>query len=446
MEAVLITIGAFVAMLLVLVVIHELGHYITARAFGVKALEFGIGFPPRAFGFHTGRTLVLMDQDTQFINAEGAANLRPGQIIKVSSTEDANGNLVARVIEVPQSGGKRQGPQSLQELGKDEYLNHEGKVREVSGNSLVLADMLYSINYTPLGGFVRLAGESNPAVPRSLARQGTGPRAIILAAGSAMNAILPIFIFSIMFMLPHDVPVGNTGDLAVIGVVSGSPAEAAGVEPGDIIARANGREIQTSTALVEEINLSQDSPMEWVLQRNGQEIPVQVTPEYAQAQGQWLTGIQIALTNVPTERRSDPPWVAVPRAFSEMGTLLVALQQQVGMWTSGQANFANELAGPVGIAQITGEVTREFGLQGFLMVSILISINLAILNILPIPMLDGGRLVFVALEWVRRGKRVPPEKEGMVHLIGFVVLIGLIILITANDIQRLIQGGSLLGG
>ena len=80
------------------------------------------------------------------------------------------------------------------------------------------------------------------------------------------------------------------------------------------------------------------------------------------------------------------------------------------------------------------------------MLSILISINLAILNILPIPMLDGGRLLFVIIEWVRRGKRIPAEKEGLVHIIGFSALIGLVILVSANDINRLLQGGSLLGG
>ena len=80
------------------------------------------------------------------------------------------------------------------------------------------------------------------------------------------------------------------------------------------------------------------------------------------------------------------------------------------------------------------------------MLSILISINLAILNILPIPMLDGGRLLFVIIEWVRRGKRIPAEKEGLVHIIGFAALIGLVILVSANDINRLLQGGSLLGG
>ena len=114
-----------------------------------------------------------------------------------------------------------------------------------------------------------------------------------------------------------------------------------------------------------------------------------------------------------------------------------------GAFSSGSAP---QFSGPVGIAQITGEFTREGGLAGWLAITILLSINLAIINILPIPMLDGGRLVFVVLEWVRRGKRVPPEKEGFVHLIGFVALLGLIVLITANDIARLVQGHSFLGG
>jgi regulator of sigma E protease len=123
--------------------------------------------------------------------------------------------------------------------------------------------------------------------------------------------------------------------------------------------------------------------------------------------------------------------------------MLVLLKQEVSGWFSG--GRTPELSGPIGIAQISGEVTQEGGLHGWLVLVILFSINLAILNILPIPMLDGGRLLFVAIEWVRRGKRIPPEKEGLVHLIGFVVLIGIIILISANDINRLLQGGSPLG-
>ena len=124
--------------------------------------------------------------------------------------------------------------------------------------------------------------------------------------------------------------------------------------------------------------------------------------------------------------------------------MLVLLQQEISGWITGDRS--PQFSGPIGIAHITGEVSRQGGLHGWLVLTVLLSINLAILNILPIPMLDGGRLLFVAIEWVRRGKRIPPEREGMVHLIGFVFLIGLIILITANDVHRLIQGVNPLGG
>jgi regulator of sigma E protease len=440
MESFLIAIAAFVPMLLILVVVHELGHFFTARAFGIKVLEFGFGYPPRAFGFYSGRTPVLIDQHTRFVNLDEVEELHPGQFVKVSSTEDSNGNLVARIIEKPVAGRSRRGPQSLQEMSSDEYLKHEGKIREASSNSLVLADMLYSINLLPLGGFVRLAGESNPAVPRSLASKGTGPRAVVLAAGSFMNAVLPIILFTILFMIPQDVQVG---DVVVTEVVPGSPADAAGVQARDIILRADGQEIETAPDLIRAISLNAGSEMQWLVERGGAQEIIRVTPRRNPPPDEGATGIGIDLINDRIETRSDPPWTALGRAFTNTWEMLVLLKQEVSGWFSG--GRTPELSGPIGIAQISGEVTQEGGLHGWLVLVILFSINLAILNILPIPMLDGGRLLFVAIEWVRRGKRIPPEKEGLVHLIGFVVLIGIIILISANDINRLLQGGSPLG-
>ena len=440
----LIAVGTFVPMLIVLVVIHEFGHFFTAKAFGVKVLEFGIGYPPKAFGFYTGNTTVLLNQETQFVNLSGPEALAPGRLVRVSSSQDTSGNLVAQVIEAPQRGSKAKGPQSFQELGKDEYLNHEGKVREVSGNSIILADMLYSLNWTPLGGFVKLAGESNPAVPQSLASKGVGPRAIVLAAGSFMNAVLPILFFTILFMLPHDVPVSDTGDVTVVGVAASSAAEAAGVQPGDIIIRANGIGVARTADLADVVQQSEGSPMEWLVTRGDGQKVIQVTPQFDATGNRWLAGVSMQLTNVPVERRSEAPWTAVGMAFTNTWNLLGLLKQEVSGWISGDS--APQLSGPIGIARITGQLTQDLGFQGWMLLAALFSINLAILNILPIPMLDGGRLLFVGIEWVRRGKKVSPEREGLVHLIGFIVLISLIILISANDISQIIQGVDPLGG
>ena len=548
METFLIAIGSIVPMLLLLVVVHELGHYFTARSLGVKVLEFGVGFPPRAFGFYTGKTRVAISQDTRFVNLDGAAALQPGRLVKVTSAEDPEGNLVARIIEAPTAGrgilsriilsrikgndgaGEQlKDPGTPEPEGSDEWLKHEGKVQAVEDGSFVLADMLYSVNWAPLGGFVRMAGESNPAVPRSLAGKGVGTRFLVLVAGPLMNAILPIALFTGLLMLPQDVQVGQ---LLVKEVTPGSPAQEAGVRKDDVIVRAGGQAIENPSDLIRAVNINGGSPMEWLIDRGGRslkfqlqprferppgkwragifiddksgrlivtgvnpespaeiagilandvvvsaggstiesvedlteaikfnqgaemewlinrgelDIVIQVTPSLEQPEAmQWLTGESTRLVNAVTESRTNPPWIAFRDSFVETWELMVLVKQGLsGAFSSGSSP---QLSGPVGIAKMAGEVTQEVGPRGWVLFAILLSINLAILNILPIPPLDGGHLVFVALEWVRRGKRVPPEKEGLVHLIGFAALIGLILLITGNDIIRLVQGQSFLGG
>ena len=118
---------------------------------------------------------------------------------------------------------------------------------------------------------------------------------------------------------------------------------------------------------------------------------------------------------------------------------MVLFKREVSCWINGSKS--PEIAGPVGIAELTGKYTKQGGFRAWLFLAALFSINLAILNILPIPPLDGGKLLFVEIEWVRRGKRVPPERENLVHMVGFVLIIGLILWITGIDILRLVQGG-----
>jgi regulator of sigma E protease len=448
METVLIAIGSLVPMLLILVVVHEMGHFFTARALGVKVLEFGVGFPPRAFGIYTGKTQVLIDPYTHFVNVQGPGDLQSGQLIKVHSAEDAHGNLIARVVEAPKP--KRHSKDKDAEVGEDQgpeipdnLLKHEGKVRAVdlSGGTIVLADMLYSVNWAPLGGFVRMAGESNPDIPRSLASKGVGTRFVVLVAGPLMNAVLPIAIFAILFMIPRDVAVGS---VLISEVAPDSPAAASGLRPDDVITRADGHKVENGIDLTRAINLNGGGTMTLLIDRGGSEEVIRVKPGFDSETGRWLVGISLDLSDSQVVSRSDPPWEAVRQGFVSTWESLVLMKQAItGSISEGSAP---ELSGPIGIAQLTGEVTREGGLTGWLAIAILLSINLAILNILPIPMLDGGRLVFVILEWVRRGKRVPPEKEGLVHLVGFALLISAILVISASDINRLIQGGSLLGG
>ena len=465
METWIIAVASFVPMLLLLVVVHELGHFWSAKAFGIKVLEFGVGYPPRAWGIYTGRSETLLTPGTVCLNGALGA-IRPGQVIRVLSGENPEGQLVARYVELREAGriggalgslaglagfgrrarseepGGQPARRRLDDVQTDEFLRHEGRVREVLPDRIVLADMIYTVNWLPLGGFVRLSGENNPAAPGSLARRGLGQRAIVLAAGSAMNALFPIVAFAIMFMIPHTEMVGGSAEIT--SVAPNSPAEAAGLMAGDRVVQVGDRPQGAPQELPREVHLAAGTEMTWVIERDGQQRVAQVTPRVDPPPGEGAVGITFSVVDQQEVRSIEPPWTAVRLGVISTWDMLTLMGREIRGWFGG--GRGPELSGPIGIAQITGEVTRQGGIQGWMLVAILLSINLAVLNILPIPMLDGGRLLFVFIEWVRGGKRVPSEKEGLVHLIGFVALLALVIAISANDIMRLVRGISPLGG
>jgi len=220
-------------------------------------------------------------------------------------------------------------------------------------------------------------------------------------------------------------------------------ASEAQVQAEDVVLQANGKEIENRLEFTREINLNGGSRMSMLVERDGQELLLHLRPRFDTESGRWLVGVFPRLDDVTIVKRSQPIWEAIPNSFVNTWEMLVLVKQALG-GAFGEGS-SPEFSGPIGIAQITGEITRENGWVGWLGVGILLSINLAILNILPIPMLDGGRIFFVVLEWARRGKKIPPHREGMVHLIGFAILMGGIVLVSVNDIGRLIDGRSFLG-
>jgi len=180
----------------------------------------------------------------------------------------------------------------------------------------------------------------------------------------------------------------------------------------------------------------------WEVQRGDTVETIAVVPRWNPPSGEGATGIQIATEGAQVVSRRYTFWRVVPMGARRVVEMMVLAKNEVTRWIIGASS--PQVAGPVGIAQMTGEVARAGGFMPLLEFTALLSINLAILNILPIPMLDGGRLVFVAIEWVGRGRRVPPEKEGLVHLIGFALLIALAVLITYFDILRIARGEGFL--
>ena len=352
LQMTLIAVGTFIPMLLLLVVIHELGHYLTARWLGVKVLEFGVGYPPRAFGFYVGNTTVLIDNKTQCSNVSDVQHLALGTLIRVYSHEDAKGNLIAQIILASDRKGKFPAL-SDGTVRSGNLLQHQGKLRSADATQIQLADMLYSVNWTPLGGFVRLAGENDPSIPKSLATKPPWARAVILVAGSAMNAIFPIVVFAIMFMIPHDVVTGN---IMITDVLEGSPASLAGLKQGDIIVQTNDSQITTTTDLIRSITLDAGTQMRWVIARGAGTDTILVTPRVNPPPNEGATGIKIELVNPTTETRFQPPWTALISGVTSSFDMLVLMKEEISRWIGGETQ--PEFSGPIGIAQMAGNTAQ----------------------------------------------------------------------------------------
>ncbi len=353
METVLIAIGTLVPLLVILVVIHEFGHFATAKFFNVKVHEFGVGFPPKLFGIRKGETE-------------------------------------------------------------------------------------YTLNLIPLGGFVKMAGEEDPEVPGSLASKSIGTRILVLSSGALVNALLPLLLFSLAFIIPHNLVVGQ---VAVKEIAPDSPAARAGIEPGDVFLQINERPVRHIGDLQRYIHLNLGQEIALLIQHSDSTTEeIEVIPRWQPPEGQGAIGVQVEMLSPTIVRQQEPFWRAIPLGAAQYIETFVLFKNEIMSWFVRQA--APVVTGPVGIAQITGQVARA-GLSPLLEFAAFLSINLAIINIFPLPALDGGRIAFILLEWIRRGRRISPKTEGLVHLIGFFLLMGVIAAVTYNDILRIISGGNL---
>ncbi len=298
----------------------------------------------------------------------------------------------------------------------------------------------------PLGGFVRLLGEEDPSDPRSLAAKAAWKRIIVLASGALMNVILPVALYAAFFMVPQDTPIER---VTIDKVNPGSPAEAAGLKTGDILLRVNGHDVENVYDAQRFIALGQGTTMNWDIRRpaigggagvsaGSENLTVHPYGRWVRPPGQGFTGVSLAHNVLQTETRSYPLWEAVPMGVRWTAESLVLARNQIISWV--KARTAPEVSGPIGIAQATGEVVKQSGWVALLNLAALLSINLAVINLLPLPMLDGGRIMFVLVEILRGGKRVPPEKEALVHLAGFVLLLGLVVVVSYVDILRIVNG------
>ncbi len=454
MDVILTYVLPFLGVLLVLVVIHELGHFLTAKLFGVKVLEFGIGYPPRVFGFKW--------RDTEY-----TINLLPlGGFVRLLGEEDPSD---------PHSLAAQPAPQRLIIMGSGAFMNFVLAIalftlalmipREVSVGQAVISQVVpnspaeqaglmvgdvieeidgRSIDSVSAASFnIRLnLGEetdivvrrTDPATQEPIQQTVTvTPRwapptyDYVVKSGDDVESVAIATTFDrdavrqaagIEFQLPE-------GETLVFG--TGDEATLYETRPGDTISfvsaalRVSEEEVAAVAGLADPNTLTAGTTLHFV---------------------QGATGIRIGPQYAFTEMRSDGPFTALKNGWRSTRDSLKLARNEIFAKIKGASGTA-VVSGPIGIAQVTGEVVKQAGWRSLVDFAALLSINLAILNILPLPMLDGGRMTFVLIEVLRRGRRIAPAKEAMVHLVGMGALLIMVIVLSYFDIARIVRGEDL---
>lgn len=290
----------------------------------------------------------------------------------------------------------------------------------------------YSLRAFPLGGFVRMAGmhpdEERPddgEIPpeQQFMHRPIGARMAIIFAGPLANLLLAVALFALLFAV-----IGVAAPTLVVdGVEAGLPAEAAGIQPGDEITAVDGVRLESWDELVESIQQRPGEPLQLTIRRDGGSHTITITP-VDQGDGRGIIGVrpQLAYRKFTIIESIGQGLEWTGRVIGAFYAALVDLIQGRG---------AGQIIGPVGIGMEIGEATRS-GLPNLVLLAGLLSINLGLINLLPIPALDGSRLMFLAIEAIR-GRPLDPDKEGVIHLVGFALMLALLVLISVRDVIRI---------
>lgn len=415
------TIIAFILMFGLLVFVHEFGHLIVAKRTGMLAREFAIGFGPKIFSFTKNETLytIRLLPIGGYVRVAGEdpeiIELKPGHHIGLKFS--ASGKVSHIIVN-----NKSKHPNAR--LIEVEHVDLDHDLR-IDGYDLDEYEEKLSFEVERDAFFVMDEIETQIApYDRQFASKTVGQRAAQLFAGPFMNFLLAIVLFMLLGLIQ-----GIPSDKALLGdIVPDSPAEEAGFQKGDEIIQIGEQPISSWDAFSEIVTDSADETLDMVVDRNGEEISLAVTP-YLDEDPE-IGGGKIGVY----QGFEKSIFGSLKNGFTQTYEITKLILTSLGMLITGQYSL-DMLGGPVAIYDATDQVVQT-GLMSFIMWTAMLSINLGIINLVPLPALDGGRLLFVGIEAVR-GKPIDPQKEGFVHFIGLALLMLLMIVVTWNDIQRL---------
>jgi len=419
----LTTVIAFIVIFGALVFFHELGHLMFAKRAGILCREFAIGFGPKVLSFKKNETVytIRLLPIGGFVRMAGEdpeiIEIKPGYRVglllnnenKVQKIVLNNKNKFpnAIVMEVAQADTEH-------ELFVKGYL--DGDEEEVLRTYEILPNAVYVEN-----------GTETQIAPynRQFASKTLWQRTLTIFAGPAMNFVLAFLVFVILAFIQ-----GVPSTEPVLGkLTSDGAAISAGLKEGDIVQAINGAEIGAWPDVVEIIRKNPENELMFSIERAGEEMDIPVIPNVSKdAEGNPIGVIGVYS---PTEKS---PAKAITYGVTETYFWTKEIFFALGKLVTGEFSI-DALSGPVGIYQSTDMVAQTGGVIYLMKWAAMLSVNLGIMNLLPIPALDGGRLLFFAVEAVR-GKPVDRQKEGMVHFLGFALLMLLMLVVTWNDIQR----------
>jgi regulator of sigma E protease len=434
-----------IPILAVLILVHEIGHFVAARLIGVKVEEFGIGIPPRIKGWRRNGVLWSVNwipfggfvkvlgedgkaSDPESINAKSPAKraffLVAGSamnfllafvlmILVVGFQGISHSNVyIASVVPASpaEAAGWEAGDRIVEVAGVpvESSTDVGQRAREFSGN--------------PMSVVVERNGElvETSVVPRVNPPAGEGPTGVGISDSPLSDAI-------------------------VEAVTATSSVSEAGLQPGDRIVAVGSEQISDPYALQFALTSASGTTVPVEVARGGEPITVSLIVPKLDAEGDLLEQLGLDLAIKPRFDRvplgSIIP-VGIAQAWEQAGQMLSGIRDLV----TGRAPL-NQIAGPLGTGQITSEIVSASPLPLWVtlaQLAILLSLNLAVLNLLPLPALDGGRLLFVIVEVLRGGKKLAPEREGIVHVAGLILLLGFMVIVFVLDALRIYEGRSFL--